>query len=212
MKERLYRIFCEYPKAAALAIAVFTGLLGTFFVAYQTGMAEERRAQGEIAEEVLRFHVLANSDSKEDQELKLKVRDQILRYMESELPENADLEETETWAGSHLSQIEELGRETAGSQGYDYEVRAELTDCYFPAKSYGDMTFPAGDYRALRVRIGQGKGHNWWCVLYPNLCFTDAVHAVVPEEQKEKIRAVLSEDDYEALTASSDFKVRWFFL
>lgn len=212
MKERLYRIFSEYPKVAALGIAVVMGLAVTFLAAYHTDMAAEAKAQREIADEVLRFHVLANSDSEEDQELKLMVRDTILHYMKSELPENADLAETEKWVKSHLEQMEDLGKQIVVDQGYEYGVRAELETCYFPKKSYGDMTFPSGNYRALRVSIGQADGHNWWCVLYPNLCFTDSVHAVVPEDEKEKIRAVLSEDDYEVLTATSDFKIRWLFL
>ena len=212
IKEKLYRIFEEYPKAAALAIAVAVGLLGTFLVVWKTDMAAEAKAQKEIAGEVLRFHVLANSDSDDDQELKLQVRDQVLAFMQEELPEDADLRETESWVGEHLSELEDIARQKIIDEGYEYGVNAELTDCYFPKRTYGDVTFPAGTYHALRISIGAAEGHNWWCVLYPNLCFTDAVHAVVPEDGKEKIKSVLSEDDYETLTATSDFKIRWFFL
>jgi stage II sporulation protein R len=210
MKEKLYGIFCEHPKKVALLIAVAAGLVGTLLFAYCSGIAAEAKAQQEIAKEVLRFHVLANSDSEEDQALKLQVRDAILDYMKEELPADADLEETETWVQDHLEQIENVGRQTVIDEGFEYGVNAELTNCYFPEKSYGDMTFPCGTYRALRISIGQAKGHNWWCVLYPNLCFTDAVHAVVPEDEKEKIRAVLSEEDYELLTDGSQFHVKWY--
>lgn len=212
IKEKLYRVFSEYPKVSALVIAVVIGLVGTFVTVCNTDMAAEAEAQKKIAEEVLRFHVLANSDSEEDQNLKLQVRDQILEYMQQELPDDADLKETERWVKDHITDLENLGRQTVIDSGYEYGVKAELTNCYFPDRTYGDVTFPAGNYRALRISIGNAKGHNWWCVLYPNLCFTDAVHAVVPEDGKEKIKAVLSEDDYEALTATSDFKIRWFFL
>lgn len=81
---------------------------------------------------------------------------------------------------------------------------------YFPAKTYGDVTFPAGEYEALRIKIGQAKGQNWWCCLYPNLCFVDAVHAVVPEEGKDTLRQVLDKEEYEMVTAS-DYKIKWFF-
>ena len=210
IKDRLYRAFREYPKVAALAIAVVTGLIGTFAVAWQTDMAAEAKVQKKIAGEVLRFHVLANSDSEEDQDLKLQVRDEILAFMQKELPEDSDLDRTESWVKEHLAELEDVGRQTVIDAGYEYGVKAELTDCYFPERTYGDVTFPAGTYHALRICIGKAEGHNWWCVLYPNLCFTDAVHGVVPEDGKEKIKSVLSEDEYETLTAASEFKIGWF--
>ena len=86
-----------------------------------------------------------------------------------------------------------------------------MTNCYFPDKTYGDITFPNGYYDALRIEIGEAKGHNWWCVLYPNLCFVDAVHAVVPDEGKEELKEVLDEEEYEMVTATSKFKIKWFF-
>ena len=86
-----------------------------------------------------------------------------------------------------------------------------MTFCDFPDKTYGDVTFPAGRYEALRIEIGRAEGHNWWCVLYPNLCFLDSVHAVVPEEGKEELRQVLTDEEYEMVTATTYFKVKWFF-
>jgi len=96
-------------------------------------------------------------------------------------------------------------------EGYDYPVIAEVTTCDFPDKTYGDITFPSGRYEALRIEIGEANGQNWWCVLYPNLCFIDAVHAVVPEEGKKDLKKVLQEDTYEMVTATSRFKIGWFF-
>lgn len=90
-----------------------------------------------------------------------------------------------------------------------YPVHAELTECYFPRKSYGDCTFPAGRYEALRICIGKAEGKNWWCVLFPNLCFVDSIHAVVPEEQKKELKNVLTEEEYESLFdwKHSEFKI-----
>lgn len=172
--------------------------------------AKMEQTQEHMAEEVLRFHVLANSDSQEDQDLKMKVKDTVISWMEEEMTSD-NLEETKEFVRDHLSEIEDLASGTIQKEGYAYPVRASLEKTAFPEKTYGDITFPAGSYEALRIEIGQAKGHNWWCVLYPNLCFIDSVRAVVPEEGKKQLKHVLTEDEYEMVTASSRFKVRWFF-
>lgn len=173
--------------------------------------AKKNEMQDELARQVFRFHVLANSDSEEDQALKMKVKEEIITYMKQELPESDSVETTKKWARENLSQIEEVAERIIAEEGYEYPVKAEVTTCDFPDKSYGDITFPAGEYEALRIEIGQAKGQNWWCVLYPNLCFIDAVHAVVPDEGKEDLKEVLEEDTYEMVTTRTRFKIGWFF-
>lgn len=168
------------------------------------------QTQEHMAEEVLRFHVLANSDSKQDQNLKMKVKDTVINWMEEEMT-SGNLEETKEFVRSHLSEIEDLASGTIQEEGYMYPVKVSLEKTAFPEKTYGDVTFPSGIYEALRIQIGQAEGHNWWCVLYPNLCFIDSVRAVVPESGKKQLKNVLTEDEYEMVTASSRFKVRWFF-
>lgn len=160
--------------------------------------------QKQVAEEVLRFHVLANSDSEEDQAVKMKVKEKVLDYMKTELSGDESLDETKEWVATHLREIEEVAGSIAPAKAY-------LTTCEFPIKTYGDITFPAGTYEALRIEIGEGKGQNWWCVLYPNLCFIDAVHAVVPEEGKEDLKEVLDDEAYEMVTSKTIFKIKWFF-
>ena len=176
-------------------------------------MAAESIQEG-IAGEIIRFHVIANSDSQEDQDLKLLVKDQIVKYMEPILKDAGDISETRVRIQDHLGEIEEKATEVIKSQGYDYPVEAGLTKCYFPIKTYGDCTFPAGEYEALRVCIGEAQGKNWWCVLYPNLCFIDSIHAVVPEEQKEELKNVLTEEEYDSLfdwrTSDFEIKTKWF--
>lgn len=192
-------------------VCILAGILMAFLV---TGIAvnvKKDKMQKELAEQVFRFHVLANSDSKEDQDLKLKVKDRILSYMKEELPESDSVEMTKEWAKSHTKELEEVAAEVIREEGYDYTVKASVLFCNFPDKSYGDVTFPAGGYEALRIEIGEGGGQNWWCVLYPNLCFFDAVHAVVPDEGKEDLKKVLEEDTYEMVTSTSRFKIKWFF-
>jgi len=174
--------------------------------------ARRVQAQEKLAQEVLRFHILANSDREKDQTLKLEVRDCILDWLGENLTDDLDVSETKLWLRNHSEEIVTLCEKKILSQGYDYPVSVAVTTCYFPEKCYGDMTFPAGNYEALRVEIGEAKGHNWWCVLYPNLCFLDAVRAVVPEESKQQLRQVLSEDTYDVCHQDADVRIKSYFL
>ena len=132
-------------------------------------------------------------------------------YYRAEAAEAESAEDTEGWVRAHIDEIEEVGRAVVAEAGADYPVSAAVTTCWFPDKSYGDITFPAGNYEALRIEIGAAEGHNWWCVLYPGLCFMDTVNAVVPDEGKQKLKNVLTEEEYSRVTADSDFKIGWFF-
>ncbi len=166
------------------------------------------RMQENIAEKVLRFHVLANSDSKEDQALKLAVRDAVGAEMSETLAGAADRASCEKLINANLDRITAAAERVVAEWGYDYTVKAALEEVDFPVKSYGDYTFPAGKYEALRVVIGAGEGHNWWCVMYPNMCFSGSVYEVVDEEAGEKLREVLSEEEYEDVLSSGDYEVR----
>ena len=201
-------------EAICLGIALICGALLTGLLLVQRGMlveARARRAGQELSREVLRFHVLADSDSPEDQQRKLEVKEALLAYMEEAMPLDANLEETCSWVRENLDSLEQTAEERLREEGCSDPVRAELVRDYFPEKTYGDVTFPAGEYTALRILIGAGQGHNWWCCLYPSLCLTDAVTAHVPEEEKEELGRVLGEDEYDMITAYSDFRIRWFF-
>lgn len=187
-----------------LIAALLTGM-----ITWRIDQGAEAKLQEHLAGEVLRFHVLANSDSEEDQTLKLKVRDAVLDTMEAALPKGLDVEGTKEWARTHTDGIRAAAERTIRENGYDYPVSAAVTTSYFPDKTYGDVTFPAGNYTALRVEIGEAKGQNWWCVLYPNLCFLDAVNAVVPEEGKQKLEQVLTEEEYRQVTADGKFEIRF---
>ena len=168
-------------------------------------------AAGRIEDKVLRLHVIANSDSEEDQALKLKVRDQVLNTLKPLLATAENRISSEAIVRAHLSEIEAAARETAWKEKPGESVRAELTNTRFPEKTYGDCTFPAGNYDALRIIIGDAKGKNWWCVLFPSLCFVDTVHGVVPEESKELLKNILTEEEYESLftPGKSEYRIRW---
>ena len=187
-------------------ICSFVGLVISLLFTGMLVNAKKGTLQREIASEVLRFHVIANSDSEHDQGLKMKVKEEVLAFMKSEFPKSESLEMTREWAKNHISEIEEIGEKVGG-----YPVKAEVTCCEFPEKTYGDITFPAGTYEALRIEIGEAKGQNWWCVLYPNLCFVDAIHAVVPEEGKHDLEEVLDDEAYEMVTSKTGFRIKWFF-
>lgn len=136
------------------------------------------REQKELADSVIRFHVIANSDSEADQALKLAVRDRVLARAEEIYPENATLEEAQAALEGHLNLLAAAGREVVEEQGYDYPVSAALEDCWFPTKEYEGFALPAGNYTALRVVIGEGRGQNWWCVAFPPLCLGAASETV----------------------------------
>lgn len=182
--------------------------LAVFFAAVL--FFSQAAAAGRIKDKVLRLHVIANSDSEEDQALKLKVRDQVLATLKPLLENAEDRSSSEAIVRAHLSEVEAAARETAWQEKPGENVHAELTNTRFPEKTYGDCTFPAGNYDALRITIGEAKGKNWWCVLFPSLCFVDTVHGVVPEESKELLKNVLTEEEYESLftPGKSEYKVR----
>ena len=157
-----------------------------------------------LADNLIRLHVIANSDSPEDQALKLKVRDGILEYMKNSLKESRDIEETKYIINMNLSKIEELARAEILKNNRDYSVKAVLGTYAFPTKLYGDITLPAGNYQALRIEIGKAEGANWWCVLFPPLCFVDATHGTIPDSVKQDLKKALTEEEYRIIASASD--------
>lgn len=168
--------------------------------------------QKEIAKKILRFHVRANSDSKEDQELKKKVRDAVGSYMAGVLEGVEALAQTKDLVQQHLPAIEEVAQQTIRAQGYSYPVQAKLSVTTFPEKTYGAYTFPPGEYEALEVDIGEGQGRNWWCVLFPNMCFQGSVYEEPSEEAEGKLREVLSPEEYKIVFSKGKLKIRLKFL
>ncbi len=162
-----------------------------------------------IADQVLRFHVVANSDSEADQALKLEVRDALIAYMAENGEAFDSADEAAAFAASHCNELTEVAADVIRQAGQDYPVTTSVAWCSFPDKTYGDLTFPAGSYRALQVKIGEADGQNWWCVLYPLLCFTEEGTASVPEQSQEQLREALGEEDYEVLENSGRPVVRF---
>lgn len=164
---------------------------------------DSTKIQRNIASQVIRLHVVANSDTKEDQALKLQVRDSIIHSLQEQLSNSHSVQEARNTILSRIPEIEKKAQDTITREGFSYPVKVTLGNRYFPIKDYGDLRFPAGNYEALCVSIGAASGHNWWCVLFPSLCFVDETHAVVPDDSKDKLRKSLTKDEYDSLEIHS---------
>lgn len=173
--------------------------------------SEERQLQKGIASNIIRFHVRAESDSKEDQWLKLQVKEAVLAYISSVLSKSQSVDESRQLLYNESENIRNVAAATLRSLGDESDVNVYFENCYFPMKTYGDMTFPPGEYEAFRVDIGEAQGKNWWCVLYPPLCFVDAVYGEVPEESKEELKGVLTEEEY-SMVSGENVKFRFKYL
>lgn len=189
-------------------------LTALIFQRVQVVDARVNTVQRDLAKEVFRFHVIANSDSRDDQEVKLKVRDAVIEYMEESMPETETqtAKTTKQWARTHQHELERIAEKTLRKSGFTYGVTAEVVKDYFPEKTYGDVIFPEGEYEALRLKLGDADGHNWWCVLYPGLCFNEQTCAVVDADGKKELKGTLTAEEYEMVTATTEFKIRCFFL
>ncbi|MBQ8279013.1 MAG: stage II sporulation protein R [Roseburia sp.] len=165
--------------------------------------------QQQLAEKIIRFHVLANSDSEADQTLKLQVRDVVGSYMQEKMQNISSKTECEGLLAEWMPEIEYVANQAILEEGFSYRADVELTECAFPVKTYGNYTFPAGTYEALRVTIGEGKGQNWWCVMYPNMCFENSMYEVVDEKSEEALRKVLDEEEYQAVLNSGNYQIRF---
>ena len=155
-----------------------------------------RTVSSDLCESVFRLHVIANSDSDEDQNLKYKVRDNLIEYMNTISINCSNKQEAISIASEHLEDFKQIALSTIKEEGFDYDVNISIGNFEFPTKSYGDISLPAGFYDALKVEIGSSKGQNWWCVMFPPLCFVDVTSGIVPEESKKELQNNLSEEEF----------------
>ncbi len=158
-------------------------------------------------EGIVRLHVLANSDTVEDQALKLKVRDAVIEYMEKQDDLNS-AGEARKYLSENLNRLEEIAEGVIASEGYDYSARADLGVRYIPEKAYGGITFPAGNYEALNITIGRGEGENWWCVLFPPLCLLEEGTAT-DDEVVSGDEASEGNNDDEGSSEARKLRLRW---
>ena len=179
-------------------------MAGCYFTA--AGFVQARSVEA-ISGKVLRFHVIAKSDSDDDQRRKLLVRDAVGAWMNLKLQDASDKADCEEIIEKNKEQIRRLAEQVLEEDGAPEKVRVQLADVEFPDKVYGDYEFPAGTYRALQIIIGEGEGHNWWCVLYPNLCFSAEGYDVTGDGAREELSRVLSPGEYEQILKNHDYKL-----
>jgi len=162
--------------------------------------AESLNLQSSIEQKLIRFHVIANSDSVQDQAVKLKVRDKVLEYISPKLKNSKSKEESEKILREHDKEIIKISENTLKENGYQYTVTTRIGKENFPVKVYGNITLPQGEYDAYKIIIGSGQGKNWWCVMFPPLCFVDITKGEVSYRENEKrMKQVLSENEYNAV-------------
>lgn len=164
-----------------------------------------------ISNSVFRLHVIANSDEPCDQELKYKVRDSLLEYMNEISTNCISKDEVIKLAKLHQEDFNKIAKEVVENNGYNYDVNIKIGNFDFPTKNYGDISLPSGSYEALRVEIGEAKGQNWWCVMFPPLCFIDVTSGIVPDESKEYMEDNLSTEEYDLISKTDNSTIKFKF-
>lgn len=160
-----------------------------------------------ISDSVLRLRVVANSDSEKDQQLKLAFKSRLCELLKPYLSDCPSVDTAADWIENNLPFIQKQADNILKELSAD-TCTVKLTRSNFPTRTYGSLTFPPGNYRTLLITLGNGKGHNWWCVLYPSLCFTNESTASFPEEAQSKLQQTLSEEDYETINQGITYRFR----
>ena len=199
---------CNHSKVKMVII------LTILFFAYTTicAISYANDVSTDIANSVFRLHVIANSDSDTDQNLKYIVRDNLLEYMNTLCANCSSKEEAISLAKENIENFKKIALDTIKNEGFDYSVNVCIGNFEFPTKHYGDISLPAGYYDALKVEIGEAKGQNWWCVMFPPLCFVDASSGIVPEKSKEDLENSLTDEEFSIVSDNEEnltFKLKF---
>ena len=195
----------NFFKRFLIVIILFSLFVFISALSYVNAVSED------ISNSVFRLHVIANSDSDEDQSLKYKVRDEILEYMNKISKECTSKEEVINLAYKYQDEFKKIAENVIKENGYNYDVNIKIGNFEFPTKYYGDISLPAGYYDALRIEIGKAEGQNWWCVMFPPLCFVDVTSGVVPDESKQIMQDNLSDEEYKLISDSESKDIKFKF-
>jgi stage II sporulation protein R len=201
LKARLFR-GRDTCRSIQFRTPLFISLLFICFVAMcliKVTAIHNSNIQEGIAKNIIRFHVIANSDSTADQALKLKIKDKLVDSLSPLLSDVNSIDDARYILSKNLDFIQKIAEESIKQYGYNYPVKVTMGDCFFPLKVYGSCTFPPGVYEALRVQIGAAEGKNWWCVMFPPLCFVDDTYGIVDETTNKKLKHLLTEEEYDSL-------------
>ena len=199
--------FIQISKLKKLFIILFL----LFFYILISAFFYVDAVSSDISDSVFRLHVIANSDSKEDQELKYKVRDKVLEYMNLISKNCTSKEDVINLAKTHQEEFKNIAQNVIKENGYNYNVNIYIGKYDFPTKTYGDISFPAGNYDCLRIEIGESQGQNWWCVMFPPLCFVDVTSGIVPEDSKSLMQNNLTDEEYSIISDnhSPDIQIKF---
>lgn len=205
MKTLLNIICSKKVKYSLILIILLSIYIFISAVSYVTAISSD------LENSIFRLHVIANSDSNEDQNLKYIVRDNLIAYMNELSANSKTKEEAIQIAKEHSDEFYNIAKKTIIDNGYNYDVTVEIGNFDFPTKHYGDISIPAGYYDALRVKIGEAQGQNWWCVMFPPLCFVNVTSGIVPEESKELLESELNEEEYDIISNKNSSKIKFKF-
>ena len=195
----------EFLKRFFIVIILFSLFVFISALSYVNAVSED------ISNSVFRIHVIANSDSEDDQSLKYKVRDKVIEYMNEIAKDCTSKAEVINLAYKYQDKFKQIAENVIRQNGYDYDVNIKIGNFEFPTKYYGDISLPAGYYDALRIEIGEAKGQNWWCVMFPPLCFVDVTSGIVPDESKKIMQDNLGDEEYRLISdnESTDIKFKF---
>lgn len=199
--------FMQNTKVKSVIILLLLFIL-YFFICAQDYV---EAVSSDISNNVFRLHVIANSDTIEDQNLKYKVRDELLNYMNSLCANITSKEEAILMVENHKEDFKDIALKVIHSEGFNYDININIGNFNFPTKTYGDISLPAGMYDALRVEIGNANGQNWWCVMFPSLCFIDINDGIVEENSKNILEDDLSKESYAIVSDKSNYTIKFKF-
>lgn len=202
----LLNIICSKKVKYSLILIILLGIyIFISAISYVTAVSSD------LENSIFRLHVIANSDSEEDQNLKYIVRDNLIKYMNDISANVENKEEAIKIAKEHTDDFYKIAKQTIINNGYDYDVNVEIGNFTFPTKTYGDISIPAGYYDALRVKIGEANGQNWWCVMFPPLCFVNVSSGIVPDESKKVLEDELSSEEYSLISERDSNEIKFKF-
>ena len=199
--------FVQNSKFRSIILLLLLLFLYIFICAFDYVQA----VSSDISDSVFRLHVIANSDTIEDQNLKYKVRDSLLKYMNTLYSNINSKEEAILVVKNHKDDFKKIALDVIHSEGFNYNVNINIGNFNFPTKNYGNISLPAGMYDALRVEIGNANGQNWWCVMFPSLCFIDINNGIVEENSKSILEKDLSKESYAIVSDKSNRTIKFKF-
>lgn len=202
--------FISIVKSSVFKRLIIVLLLLILFI-FISAISYVSAVSNNIANGVFRLHVIANSDSPEDQNLKYIVRDELIKYMNTLAKDCNSKQEVIEIAKNNISNFENIAKKTIKDNGFNYNVTVEIGNFDFPTKTYGDITLPAGTYDSLKIKIGKSEGQNWWCVMFPPLCFVDVTTGIVPEESKKEMKEAMPEEEYSLISNTNNSEVNFKF-